>query len=151
MASAKRMPSNETAVADHSAITGPRWLRIPLFLIALAGWITFILARLMFRGAPELPLDEIFFIPVTPLPGTPHWKPEMWDPTGEKFRAFDFLPRPGPEDFLSQLSAAFAFSNAFGWPRCRIKRLLGVFFSRNARRRRMVRHVSQRTVAQLWT
>jgi radical SAM superfamily enzyme YgiQ (UPF0313 family) len=42
--------------------------------------------------ASGLPLDYTFFIPLTPLPGTPYWKREMWDPTGAKFRSFGFLP-----------------------------------------------------------
>ena len=42
----------------------------------------------------ELGLDYPFFIPLTPLPGTPYWKDELWDCEGLNFRRFDFISPP---------------------------------------------------------
>ncbi len=54
--------------------------------------------RAIFRLSHELEMSQPFFIPLTPLPGTPFWRDELWDDTGESFRDYNFLPsttRPG--------------------------------------------------------
>jgi anaerobic magnesium-protoporphyrin IX monomethyl ester cyclase len=112
-------------------------------------WDTPESVRRLFRGAQQLPLDEIFFIPSTPLPGTPAWRPGMWDPTGEVFRSFDFLPRPGPDEFLSRLSAEIGRSYLLCWPRQRVRRMLRGLVARNPRRRRITRHILQRSMPML--
>ncbi len=112
-------------------------------------WDTPESVRRLFHGAQQLPLDEIFFIPSTPLPGTPAWRPGMWDPTGEIFRSFDFLPRPGPDEFLSRLSAEIGKSYLLCWPRQRVRRMLRGLGARNPRRRRITRHILQRSMPML--
>lgn len=102
--------------------------------------------RSLFRSAEQLPLDEVFFIPFTPLPGTPYWRPQMWDSTGEKFRTFDFLPRPGSDEAMAELSSEIAWSYLFCWPRQRVRRLLAALLARNARRRGITWHIFQRTI-----
>jgi radical SAM superfamily enzyme YgiQ (UPF0313 family) len=52
--------------------------------------------RRIYRLSLELELDKAFFIPLTPLPGTPLWRPELWDATGRRFRSFGFLPGTSP-------------------------------------------------------
>lgn len=102
--------------------------------------------RSLFQSAEQLPLDEIFFIPFTPLPGTPYWKPKMWDATGEKFRSFDFLPRRGSDELMARFSSEIAWSYLFCWPRQRVHRMLSGLLARNARRRGITRHICQRTI-----
>lgn len=90
--------------------------------------------RAMFRAAQELQLDGVFFIPLTPLPGTPVWKSRMWDATGEMFRGFDFILGAGDE--ITNLSAAIARSYLFDWSATRIRKMLwGGVLNSNSRRR----------------
>jgi anaerobic magnesium-protoporphyrin IX monomethyl ester cyclase len=112
-------------------------------------WDTPESVRRLFRGAQSLPLDVVFFIPATPLPGTPAWRPGMWDPSGEFFRSFDFLPRPGPDDFLSRLSAEIRKSYLLCWPRPRARRMLCGLVARNPRRRSITRHLLRRSMPML--
>lgn len=102
--------------------------------------------RSLFRRAHQLPLDEVFFIPLTPLPGTPYWRSNMWDPSGQKFRTFDFLPRPKGDEVQAKLTSAVAWSYLASWPWPRARRMLKGIFARNARRRRITRHIVQRNV-----
>ena len=51
--------------------------------------------RAIHRLVSELELDQFFFIPLTPLPGTAEWRPELWDPTGETLSRIQ-LPPHGP-------------------------------------------------------
>lgn len=102
--------------------------------------------RSLFRHAHQLPLDEVFFIPLTPLPGTPYWRSNMWDPTGQRFRTFDFLPRPNGDAVQARLTSAVAWSYLACWPWPRARRMLKGIFARNSRRRRITRHIVQRTV-----
>lgn len=102
--------------------------------------------RSLFHRAHQLPLDEVFFIPLTPLPGTPYWRPEMWDPTGQKFRSFDFLPRPNGNAGLARLTSAVAWSYLAAWPWPRARRMLKGLFASNPRRRRITHNIVHRTV-----
>ena len=69
----------------------PEVLAIGSFIYGLPG-DTPATIRAIHRLASELELDQFFFIPLTPLPGTAGWRAELWDPTGERFREFNFLP-----------------------------------------------------------
>jgi radical SAM superfamily enzyme YgiQ (UPF0313 family) len=123
----------------------PEVVTVGSFIYGLP-WDTPESVRSLFQGAEQLPLDEIFFIPFTPLPGTPYWQPRMWDSTGEKFRTFDFLPRPGPDENVSRLSSEVRRSYLFYWPRQRVRRALRGLFARDVRRRRITRHILQRAL-----
>jgi hypothetical protein len=123
----------------------PEVVTIGSFIYGLP-WDTAESVRSLFQSAEQLPLDEIFFIPFTPLPGTPNWKPQMWDSTGEKFRTFDFLPRLGSDEPMAQLSSEIAWSYLFCWPRQRAHRMLAGLLARNARRRGITRHIFQRAI-----
>jgi radical SAM superfamily enzyme YgiQ (UPF0313 family) len=123
----------------------PEIVTIGTFIYGLPG-DTRETVRSLFREAQQLPLDELFFIPLTPLPGTPYWKPQMWDSTGERFRTFDFLPRPGSEEAMAQFSSQIAWSYLFCWPRRRVHRMLAGLLARNPRRRSITWHIFQRTI-----
>lgn len=112
-------------------------------------WDTRESVRSLFRGAEQTPLDEIFFIPFTPLPGTPSWKAQMWDPTGGLFRSFDFLPRPGPDEFLNRLTSEIGRSYLLCWPSQRIRRMLGGLVASNGRRRRITWNILHRAMPML--
>ncbi|MBI5385860.1 MAG: radical SAM protein [Verrucomicrobia bacterium] len=96
--------------------------------------------RALHRLAIELRLDQSFFIPFTPLPGTGAWKPELWDPTGRRFRQFSFLSSYRAHDGLSVLERALLVSLLFHWPLARLR----TFFPRDARRRRISRRLGLR-------
>ena len=102
--------------------------------------------RSLFRSAQQLPLDELFFIPLTPLPGTTYWKPQMWDGNGRVFRDFDFLPHPGADARLAAFSAEIARSYLLCWPKQRIRRMLAGLLARDLRRRTITRHIFGRTI-----
>ena len=95
--------------------------------------------RAMYRLTHDLGLDMAFYIPLTPLPGTPYWRPELWDPTGESFRSFDFLPKLNGDPATARLSRELHRCFALGWPWARFRWLLRGFFSRNPRRRSIIR------------
>jgi hypothetical protein len=96
--------------------------------------------RDLFTAAHALPIDHLFFIPLTPLPGTPYWRDNMWDATGERFRHFNFLPDPN-DARLSELSAALCRAAFLSWPRNRVRQLFRGLLSRDARKRRINRHL----------
>jgi radical SAM superfamily enzyme YgiQ (UPF0313 family) len=102
--------------------------------------------RALFREAEQLPLDEIFFIPLTPLPGTPLWNPAMWDATGTRFRSFDFLPRRNGNAREARLTVAVARSYFTCWPWLRVRRMLRGLLARDSRRRRIARHILLRAL-----
>lgn len=89
--------------------------------------------RAIHRFSLELGLDQPFFIPLTPLPGTATWRPEMWDATGRRFRQFNFLASYRGHDNLSVLERALLRSFLFHWPRSRLR----AYASSDARRRRI--------------
>lgn len=96
------------------------------------------------RYASGLLLDYTFFIPLTPLPGTPYWKSEMWDPTGEKFRRFDFLPGPLIHGNGAELERALL---SFDWSYERLRGWLRGVVHRDARKRRLTRRLLLRGAA----
>jgi anaerobic magnesium-protoporphyrin IX monomethyl ester cyclase len=93
------------------------------------------------RYASELDLDYAFFIPLTPLPGTPYWKREMWDPSGEKFRRFGFLPGPPIHGNGADLERALLSFYLFDWNYARIRGWWRGVIHRDARKRRLTRRL----------
>jgi radical SAM superfamily enzyme YgiQ (UPF0313 family) len=101
--------------------------------------------RKLRRRALELSLDHPFFIPLTPLPGTPFWRPEMWDPTGEKFRSYGFLPGSPVNGCRGGLARALLFSDLFYWNRARLANDLRGIFHHDVRKRRLSRRLILRS------
>lgn len=100
--------------------------------------------RAMLRSAYTLPLDLVFFIPLAPLPGTPYWNENMWDESGEFFRACDFLPHlNGTGSALDRLLAAAVFTE---WPKGRFSHSMRGLLARNARKRRVTWHYNLRVL-----
>lgn len=97
--------------------------------------------REMYRLSIELDLDMVFYIPLTPLPGTPYWRRELWDPTGSRFREFDFLPSYGANGNGAALGRTILRSVAFDWYPARLRWYLRRLFLQDARKRRMLRHL----------
>lgn len=85
----------------------------------------------------ELGLDQTFFIPLTPLPGTSHWRPELWDASGRGFRRFSFLSEYRPSEGLTVLERAILRSLVFHWPWTRIQSYIGSLLAGDARKRRI--------------
>jgi len=99
--------------------------------------------RSLFRTAEGLPVDQLLFIPFTPLPGTPAWKPKMWDATGQSFRGFDFIL--GNSEETREMAAAIARSYLLDWSRLRLKKMLLGLASRNPRRRGICWNILRRS------
>jgi radical SAM superfamily enzyme YgiQ (UPF0313 family) len=97
--------------------------------------------RQMYRFSIELDLDMVFYIPLTPLPGTPYWKPELWDPTGERFRSFDFLPEYGGNGTTNGLGRTLLRSIALDWHPRRVRWYVRRLFTREPRKRRIHRRL----------
>jgi anaerobic magnesium-protoporphyrin IX monomethyl ester cyclase len=95
--------------------------------------------RKLFRDACSVPIDMAFFIPLTPLPGTPFWKTEAWDGTGEALREFDFLLHFQGQGLKAKLSRTLMLCYWFSWPKERLKTFLTGFVARDARRRSISR------------
>lgn len=93
--------------------------------------------RAIYRLSNELLMDKAFFIPLTPLPGTPFWQPELWDATGVRFRQFDFLPSAVADPARAALDRALLSACALSWTGARIRSYLRAFCCTDARRRRM--------------
>jgi anaerobic magnesium-protoporphyrin IX monomethyl ester cyclase len=121
----------------------PEVLRIGSFIYGLPG-DTPALVRSMYRLAQEIDLDIAFYIPLTPLPGTPYWRPEDWDSTGAFFRSFDFLPRLNGDPRLAALARTLYLCSILSWPPSKWRWLLGGLLSPNARRRSILRRHSIR-------
>jgi radical SAM superfamily enzyme YgiQ (UPF0313 family) len=100
--------------------------------------------RAIHRLAMELQLDQFFFIPLTPLPGTSGWRPELWDPTGERFRAYNFLPHGDPHGPLAELEKAMILSVFLNWSPARLRAKVGNLFGGTPRRRRIHRRLQWR-------
>jgi radical SAM superfamily enzyme YgiQ (UPF0313 family) len=101
--------------------------------------------RAIFRLSHELEMNHAFFIPLTPLPGTPFWRDEMWDDTGETFRDFNFLPsatRPGAR---RDLEWALLRAAAFDWTPARVGAYWRGLWNRNGRKRRITRRLAVRS------
>jgi radical SAM superfamily enzyme YgiQ (UPF0313 family) len=93
--------------------------------------------RELIKSAYSLPLDIVFFIPLTPLPGTPFWRPELWDETGKEFREFNFLvggALPTAEENVSAFRQFLTY-----WPKERILALGRGIVAKEERRRSIAR------------
>ena len=93
--------------------------------------------RAIHRLVSELDLDQFFFIPLTPLPGTAEWRPEFWDATGERFREFNFLPTGRPHGRHAELERALLWSLLTNWPWARVRGYLRNLLPGDERRRRV--------------
>ncbi len=101
--------------------------------------------RAIFRLSHELEMNHAFFIPLTPLPGTPFWRDELWDDTGESFRDYNFLPsatRPGAR---RDLEWALLKAAAFQWTPARLRAYWRGLSSGNDRKRRVTLRLAART------
>jgi magnesium-protoporphyrin IX monomethyl ester (oxidative) cyclase len=121
----------------------PHVLAIGSFIYGLPG-DTPKTVRQIHRLAMELGLEQFFFIPLTPLPGTAGWQPEEWDGTGEVFREYNFLPSGKPHGRNAALERALLLSVLFNWPPARIRTWLANLRSKDPRRRRIHRSLQQR-------
>ena len=102
--------------------------------------------RDMYRLSIELGVDKAFFIPLTPLPGTPFWREELWDPTGERFRGFHFLPNAAVNSPTRQLDRTLITCCALNWGLDRIQSYFKGLTSPDARKRRLTWRVFVRSV-----
>lgn len=116
----------------------PQVFTVGSFIYNLPGDTPAVVRRL-FREAYRAPLDMTFFIPMTPLPGTQYWKPELWDGSGESMREFDFLLHFQGEGLKAKLSRTLMLCYWFSWPWQRLKRVLIGFVATDARRRSISR------------
>lgn len=101
--------------------------------------------RALFRLSHELKMNHAFFIPLTPLPGTPFWHDGLWDDSGESFRDFNFLPsatRPGSR---RDLEWALLLAVALLWTPARLRSYLRAVQSGNARKRRVTWRLTGRS------
>jgi radical SAM superfamily enzyme YgiQ (UPF0313 family) len=114
----------------------PEVLAIGSFIYGLAGDAPQTI-RAIHRLVSELELDQFFFIPLTPLPGTAEWREELWDPTGERFREFNFLPTGRPHGRHAELERALLWSLLTHWPWARVRTYFRHWFCGDARRRRV--------------
>ena len=121
----------------------PEVLAVGSFIYGLPG-DTPAAVRDIHRLAIQLDLDQFFFIPLTPLPGTAAWRPEMWDPTGESFREFNFLPVGKPHGRHAELERALMFSLLFNWSPERIRGWFRRLTARDQRKRRVHRRLHLR-------
>ena len=121
----------------------PEVLALGSFIYGLPG-DTPATVRAIHRLAIDLGLDQFFFIPLTPLPGTEGWRPELWDPSGERFREFNFLPGGGPRGPLAALERALLFSLLCQWPAERWRGWLRRLFHADPRKRRVHRRLHAR-------
>lgn len=121
----------------------PEVLVIGSFIYGLSG-DTPQSVRAAHRLAMELELDQFFFIPLTPLPGTAGWRDELWDPGGDRFREFSFLPSGKPNGRHSHLERALLWSVLTNWPWPRLRTYARQVFCRDARRRRIRRRLNLR-------
>ena len=102
--------------------------------------------RAMHRAALDLGVDKAFFIPLTPLPGTPYWRPELWDPSGERFREFSFLPHATGSRTMPDLHRALVLSLLLDWMPARTLDFLFGWTARDPRKRRIRRRISLRAL-----
>jgi len=114
----------------------PEVLAIGSFIYGLPG-DTPASVRAIHRLAIDLDLDQFFFIPLTPLPGTDGWRPELWDATGERFREFNFLPSGRPHGRHAALERALMLSMLFNWSLPRLRAYARRLFNCDPRKRRV--------------
>jgi radical SAM superfamily enzyme YgiQ (UPF0313 family) len=123
----------------------PAIFKVGTFIYGLPGE-TPASVRALFRGACELPLDLLLFIPLTPLPGTPGWSPDLWDATGGRFRTFSFLPQAEGDPVRMRLTRTLLTAAALDWSPARAARTLAGLFTGDARRRSITRRQLGRIV-----
>jgi radical SAM superfamily enzyme YgiQ (UPF0313 family) len=99
----------------------------------------------IYRLSLELEMDKAFFIPLTPLPGTPFWRDELWDATGERFRDYGFLPSGTGPGTRRDLEWALLSAVAFNWGFARWRSYWRSFTGGDARKRRISRHLAGRS------
>lgn len=100
--------------------------------------------RGIYRLSHELEMDHAFFIPLTPLPGTPFWQEELWDSTGERFRDFSFLPsatRPGARHALEW---SLLLATTLVWTPARVRAWRRALRRGDNRRRRVALRLAAR-------
>ncbi len=114
----------------------PQILTVGSFIYGLPG-DTPATMRAIHRYSIELDLDMAFYIPLTPLPGTPYWRDEMWDGTGQFFRSFDFLPDYGARGRAGRCARALLGSIACDWNPARLRWYWRRVKARDARKRRI--------------
>jgi len=114
----------------------PQVLVIGSFIYGLPG-DTPATIRAIHRLACELQLDQFFCIPLTALPGTTDWRPELWDPTGRRFRRFNFLPSAGLPGRTAALERALLWSILFNWHPARLRAWFRHLLAGDARKRRV--------------
>jgi radical SAM superfamily enzyme YgiQ (UPF0313 family) len=112
----------------------PQVLAIGSFIYGLPG-DTPAQIHAIHRLAIQLELDQFFFIPLTPLPGTPGWRAELWDPSGERFREFSFLPTGRPHGRHAVLERALGWSLLTYWPPARLRNYFHQWLCPDRRRR----------------
>lgn len=100
----------------------------------------------LYRDAYKLPLDLNFFIPLTPLPGTPLWDQSARSGSWSSFKRFDFLPHASGRGRLGHLSLALYAMWIFVWPWKRLWREVASKFCSDARRRSISWRVSGRNL-----
>jgi len=101
--------------------------------------------RAIYRASIDLPMDAAFFIPLTPLPGTPFWRSDLWDPSGASFRRCDFLPFAPADPARARLDRALLSAGVFSWPLARIRSHARVLRCADRRRRRMFWRLAARS------
>jgi len=101
--------------------------------------------RRIYQLSLELDLDKAFFIPLTPLPGTPFWRPEHWDATGRRFRAFSFLPHPTATSPFPELDRALLACMVREWRPSRLWGYWRGLFRSTPRKRRLTWRVFLRS------
>lgn len=100
--------------------------------------------RHLYQLSLELGVDQAFFIPLTPLPGTPFWQDSLWDPTGESFRSYSFLPQG--INGTAELDRALMRRMAFHWPGARIGGYFRRLFLEGSRKRRITLRLTARAL-----
>ena len=101
--------------------------------------------RAIYRASVDLPMDAAFFIPLTPLPGTPFWRSDLWDPSGASFRRYDFLPSTPADPARARLDHALLSAGLFNWSLARIRLHGRVLRCADHRRRRMFWRLAARS------
>ncbi len=91
--------------------------------------------RTLHDSAVRLGVDAALFVPITPFPGTPAWKPECWDVTGETFRHLHLLPDSVVNLHQRELEDTLDRLSLFSWSEDRLRNYWNHFTARDSRRR----------------
>jgi hypothetical protein len=122
----------------------PRVFTLGTFIYGLPG-DTPSSVRAIYQLSLELEMDKAFFIPLTPLPGTPFWRDDLWDATGEHFRDFGFLPSGAGACSRRGLEWALLSAIAFNWAPARWRGYWRSLTAGDARKRRVSLHLASRS------